>query len=442
MAGQLLAGWGRTAFAQTEVHECLVGDVQQLVKSTPQLIARGLGRGYGDCAVSGGGTTVVSTHWDEQKSVGGVAEVSAGTSLESVMREIIPTGWFVPVSPGTRFVSVGGAVASDIHGKNHHADGTFGSHVHSLTVVTADGSETICSPVQNPELFWATVGGMGLTGVITKVKFSLTPIETAFIQSETSKFDDLDSLMSAMTIADGKFRYSVAWIDMLAVGKKMGRSVLSCGDHAKLDALDKNKDEPLIYSAKQRLSAPSKVPSGLLNRVSVAVFNELWFRKAPQRTRLGIETISTFFHPLDGVKDWNHIYGPTGFIQYQFVVPEKSAHVIKQVLERFSSARVPAFLSVLKRFGEQNQGMLSFPSKGWTLAVDIPTGVQGLPELLDEMDEVVASENGRIYLAKDSRMHPRYLHQMYPRLEEFQNVRAKYDPLGKFSSNLSRRLEL
>jgi decaprenylphospho-beta-D-ribofuranose 2-oxidase len=184
------------------------------------------------------------------------------------------------------------------------------------------------------------------------------------------------------------------------------------------------------------------VPSGLLNRVSVAAFNELWFKKAPRKTRLGIETISSFFHPLDGVKDWNHIYGPTGFIQYQFVVPDKSAHIIQQVIERFSSARVPAFLSVLKRFGEQNQGMLSFPSKGWTLAVDIPTGVQGLAELLDEMDEVVASENGRIYLAKDSRMHPKYLRQMYPRLEEFQKVRAKYDPHGKFSSNLSRRLEL
>jgi len=442
MAEQLLAGWGRTAFTQTKVDECLVGDVQQLVKSTSQLIARGLGRGYGDCAVSGGGTTVVSTRWDEQKSVGGVAEISAGTSLESVMREIIPTGWFVPVSPGTRFVSVGGAVASDIHGKNHHADGTFGSHVHSLTVVTADGSETICSPVQNPELFWATVGGMGLTGIITKVKFSLIPIETAFIRSEKSRFGDLDSLMSAMIIADRKFRYSVAWIDMLAVGKKMGRSVLSCGDHAKLNELDSKPDDPLHYSAKQRVSAPKKVPGGLLNRASVAAFNELWFQKSPRKNRIGIESISNFFHPLDGVKNWNHIYGPSGFVQYQFVVPDESAHVIKHVIERFSSTRVPAFLSVLKRFGEQNLGMLSFPSKGWTLAVDVPTGVQGLAELLDEMDEVVASENGRIYLAKDSRMHPKYLHQMYPRLEEFRKVRAKYDPHGKFSSNLSRRLEL
>jgi decaprenylphospho-beta-D-ribofuranose 2-oxidase len=322
MAEQLLAGWGRTAFTQTKVDECLVGDVQQLVKSTSQLIARGLGRGYGDCAVSGGGTTVVSTRWDEQKSVGGVAEISAGTSLESVMREIIPTGWFVPVSPGTRFVSVGGAVASDIHGKNHHADGTFGSHVHSLTVVTADGSETICSPVQNPELFWATVGGMGLTGIITKVKFSLIPIETAFIRSEKSRFGDLDSLMSAMIIADRKFRYSVAWIDMLAVGKKMGRSVLSCGDHAKLNELDSKPDDPLHYSAKQRVSAPKKVPGGLLNRASVAAFNELWFQKSPRKNRIGIESISNFFHPLDGVKNWNHIYGPSGFVQYQFVVPD------------------------------------------------------------------------------------------------------------------------
>jgi decaprenylphospho-beta-D-ribofuranose 2-oxidase len=307
-------------------------------------------------------------------------------------------------------------------------------------VVTADGSETICSPVQNPELFWATVGGMGLTGIITKVKFSLIPIETAFIRSEKSRFGDLDSLMSAMIIADRKFRYSVAWIDMLAVGKKMGRSVLSCGDHAKLNELDSKPDDPLHYSAKQRVSAPKKVPGGLLNRASVAAFNELWFQKSPRKNRIGIESISNFFHPLDGVKNWNHIYGPSGFVQYQFVVPDESAHVIKHVIERFSSTRVPAFLSVLKRFGEQNLGMLSFPSKGWTLAVDVPTGVQGLAELLDEMDEVVASENGRIYLAKDSRMHPKYLHQMYPRLEEFRKVRAKYDPLGKFSSNLSRRL--
>ncbi len=442
MGQQLLAGWGRTAFTQTEVSECSVSEVQNLVKSSSKLIARGLGRGYGDCAVSGGGITVVSTRWDERSFDEGVADVAAGTSLESLSHSTIPKGWFVPVTPGTRFVSVGGAVASDIHGKNHHADGTFGSHVRSLTVVTANGLALDCSPTQNSELFWATVGGMGLTGIITKAKFSLIPIETAFIRSETSRFGDLDSLMSAMIIADRKFRYSVAWIDMLAVGKKMGRSVLSCGDHAKLNELDSKPDDPLHYSAKQRVSAPKKVPGGLLNRTSVAAFNELWFQKSPRKNRLGIESISSFFHPLDGVKNWNHIYGPSGFVQYQFVVPDESAHVIKHVIERFSSTKAPAFLSVLKRFGEQNLGMLSFPSKGWTLAVDVPTGVQGLAELLDEMDEMIASENGRIYLAKDSRMHPRYLHQMYPHLEEFRQVRAKYDPQGKFSSNLSRRLEV
>jgi len=437
-----LSGWGRTSPALTEVVEPAGLEVGAAIAGTP-VVARGLGRGYGDCAVAGGGTTLSTRAMRSIAIRDGVLEAEAGASLEEVMKAAIPQGWFVPVTPGTRFVSVGGAIASDIHGKNHHRDGTFGAHVEELELVLASGERRVVSPQHDARLFWATVGGMGLTGVITRARVRMMPVETSLMATVSHRVRNIDDLMAAMVRADDEYRYSVAWVDTLATKKSLGRAVLSLGDHARASDLSaKQRQNPLHYEPAQRVSAPSFVPNGVLNPLTVRAFNEAWYRKAPGKPKHSIDTISAFFHPLDGVGDWNRIYGRDGFVQYQFVVPDSAASLIPKVLECFADERVPAFLTVLKRFGEQNAGMLSFPSRGWTLAVDIPAGVDDLDDTLDELDDDVVGAGGRIYLAKDSRMHPRHLAAMYPRLDEFRAVRREVDPSGVFGSNLSRRLGL
>jgi decaprenylphospho-beta-D-ribofuranose 2-oxidase len=439
---EALTGWGLTAPALTRVVEPDPAGLAGAL-ATGTAIARGMGRGYGDCAVAGGGTTVSTRAMRTIAIHDGVLDVEAGASLEEVMKVAVPEGWFVPVTPGTRFVTVGGAIASDIHGKNHHRDGTFGQHVEELSVMLANGELRTVSPSSDPRLFWATVGGMGLTGVITRARVRMTPISTSLMRTVTHRVRNIDELMRAMVRADDEHRYSVAWVDTLATKKSLGRSVLSLGDHATLDELSpKQRRDPLVYEPMQRLSAPRVVPAGLLNPLTVRAFNEGWYRKAPAKPKQSIETVSAFFHPLDGVANWNRIYGRRGFVQYQFVVPDSASQMIPRVLERLADERVPAFLTVLKRFGDANQGMLSFPSRGWTLAVDIPAGVDDLDETLDELDDEVVEAGGRVYLAKDSRMHPRHLPAMYPRLAEFRAVRAEVDPEGRCASNLSRRLGL
>ena len=437
-----LSGWGRTSPALTDVVEPAGLEVGAAIAGTP-VVARGLGRGYGDCAVAGGGTTLSTRAMRSIAIREGVLEAEAGASLEEVVKAAIPQGWFVPVTPGTRFVSVGGAIASDIHGKNHHRDGTFGAHVEELELVLASGERRVVSPQHDARLFWATVGGMGLTGVITRARVRMMPIETSLMATVSHRVRNIDDLMAAMVRADDEYRYSVAWVDTLATKKSLGRAVLSLGDHARASDLSaKQRQNPLHYEPAQRVSAPSFVPNGVLNPLTVRAFNEAWYRKAPGKPKHSIDTMSAFFHPLDGVGDWNRIYGRAGFVQYQFVVPDSAASLIPKVLERFADERVPAFLTVLKRFGEHNAGMLSFPSRGWTLAVDIPAGVDDLDDTLDELDDDVVGAGGRIYLAKDSRMHPRHLAAMYPRLDEFRAVRREVDPSGVFGSNLSRRLGL
>jgi len=436
---ELVAGWGRTALTQTDVVEPTRESITEKVQSSSSLIARGLGRGYGDCAVVAGGTTVSTRGMRSLRIDGACIEVDAGTSLEEVMKLAIPHGWFVPVTPGTRFVTIGGAIAADIHGKNHHRDGTFGSHVERIDLLLASGE--VRSLVPSDRLFWATVGGMGLTGIILSARVRMTPVETSQMRTVNQRVKNVDTLMELMVRADHEWRYSVAWVDTMATKGSLGRSVLSTGEHATLAEL-KSKSEPLAYEPSQRLTAPNFVPSGVLNKWSVRAFNEAWFRKAPRKVKRGIESITHFFHPLDGVAEWNRIYGRSGFIQYQVVVPDSHASTIPWMIETFATRQVPVFLAVLKRFGAENGGMLSFPTKGWTLAVDIPAGVEGVSEILDVMDERVVGEGGRIYLAKDSRMNPRHLASMYPRLSEFRTVRDEVDPSRRFVSNLSQRLGL
>jgi decaprenylphospho-beta-D-ribofuranose 2-oxidase len=406
-------------------------------------VARGLGRSYGDAAQSAGGTVVDTSELRTPMNAGPVMKLGAGESLDSIMRGAIPKGWFVPVTPGTRYVTVGGAIACDVHGKNHHVDGTFGQHVRALDLVLADGSTQTVTPTSDPDLFWATVGGMGLTGVITSARVAMRPIETAYMSVDTQRLNNLDDLFAAMVDADRTAHYSVACVDTLAKGAGLGRSVLTTGDHAPLQALSTSqRTKALEFSPEVKLKAPAMVPSRLLNRMSVSAFNEVWFRKAPRLRKGEIQSITEFFHPLDGVQDWNRIYGTPGFLQYQFVVPDGEHETVRYVLQRLSAAQCPVFLAVLKRFGPANPGMLSFPAQGWTLAVDIPTRVPGLDQLLDELDARMLTARGRIYLAKDSRVSASVLPQMYPRLDDFRAVRDRIDPQRRFASDLSERLGL
>ena len=457
-----LTGWGRTAPTTARVlTDPTVETIRQAVRSAGDrgVIARGLGRAYGDPAQNAGGLVIDMSGLDRIHSLdadSGVVVVDAGVSLDTLMRRALPFGLWVPVLPGTRQVTVGGAIAADIHGKNHHIQGSFGNHVLEMELVTADGEVRTLSPGVPPggapgggtdpadtELFWATVGGMGLTGVLVRATLQLTSTESAYFVVDTDRTANLDDLMAKLTDGtDDQYTYSVAWFDSVATGARLGRAILTRGWAARLDDLPPTlRRNPLRFDAPRLLTAPPVFPSGLVNRATITAFNEVWYRKAPRRRRHEVQNITRFFHPLDLVGEWNRVYGPRGFLQYQFVVPLRAEDTFRRAVELISGSGQVSFLNVLKRFGAGNDAPLSFPSPGWTLTVDIPVG-PGLAELCDRLDELVLGAGGRLYLAKESRTSPETLHRMYPRLDEWRKVRASVDPHGTFASDLSRRLAL
>lgn len=441
---ELLAGWGRTSPSAARVRRpdnpC---DLEDLLSNSGRrgVIGRGLGRSYGDAAQNAGGEVALMTGLDRIRHVDletATATVEAGLSLDRLMRALAPLGLWPPVSPGTRQVSIGGAIASDIHGKGHHRDGTFGSHVLSVELVTPGKGPMTLTAEGTPDEFWATAGGMGLTGLLRAATLKLRRIETTSIRVDTIRTRDLESTMSLMAERDRFHQYSVAWIDCLARGASLGRSIVEFGDHGELDELPaRARDGALAFSPPRPLPSPPWAP---LNRWTIASFNELWYRKARSGSKSHLVPASSFFHPLDGVADWNRMYGRRGFVQYQFVVPDSEDKTLRRVVEELAGRRCASFLAVLKRFGEANAGPLSFPRAGWTLALDLPASGQQLGPLLDGMDKLVASAGGRVYLAKDARLRPDLLESMYPNLGRWREVRDRLDPDHVMCSDLSRRL--
>jgi decaprenylphospho-beta-D-ribofuranose 2-oxidase len=443
-----VSGWGRTPWASAEVVR--PGSADALAKAVTGAgdrgaITRGLGRSYGDAAQRSGGLVVDATEVAgilDLDPTTGVVRVLGGTSLDDLLRHIVPKGWFVGTTPGTRFVTVGGMIASDVHGKNHHADGAFGQHVRSMVVGTPDGGRRTLTPAGTPEEFWATCGGMGLTGPVLEATLALRPIGSSRLAVDTDRVEDLDHLLARLQAGQAKHRYSVAWIDLLAKGAALGRSVLSQGDFAPADALaPRHAADPLAYDPRPPVPVPPG-PSGLLNRTSVRAFNELWFRKAPRRRRGELQSIPAFFHPLDMLAGWNRLYGARGFVQWQCQLPFGAEDQLRTCIESLADERTTSFLAVLKTLGDADPGPLSFPDRGWTLALDVPAGGTDVAGLLRRLDRVVVDAGGRAYLAKDSHLDPALVPAMYPRLDEWREARDRMDPDRRFRSDLGERLRL
>jgi decaprenylphospho-beta-D-ribofuranose 2-oxidase len=438
-----LTGWGRIAPTTASLADPQdSGEAASLLRGDSPAIPRGLGRSYNNAAQCDGGVVISSQRLNQILSLDpstGVVTAEAGVSLEQLMVAGLPSGWFVPVSPGTRQVTIGGAIAADVHGKNHHKAGSFASHVTSFDLVLPGGEPRTVTP--EDELFWATAGGMGLTGFITRATLQLKKVETSRVLVETVRTTDIDETMAVLSDHDSRYGYTVAWSDCLARGGALGRSIVTSGDFAPVSALPSGADR-FEFKPAARVGLPSGFPPGLLNKYSIGLANTAWYLKAPKRRTDELQTIGQFFHPLDGIRNWNRAYGPGGFRQYQYVVPFGASEAVRRSYELVSAARAPSFVTVLKRFGPSDAGLLSFPTAGWTLALDFPARTPGLLDLLDLLDRIVLEAGGRVYLAKDSRVPAGVFDQMYPRVEEFRKVRSAIDPAGVLASDMSRRLNL
>jgi decaprenylphospho-beta-D-ribofuranose 2-oxidase len=409
------------------------------------VLARGLGRSYGDLAQNGGGLVLDMTGFDavhEFDRDRGIVVVDGGCSLAKLVRLTAPAGWFLPVTPGTRHVTVGGAIACDVHGKNHHRDGSFGQHVRSLTLLTPDGDARRLDARTTPDDFWATVGGLGLTGVIVETTLTLARIETTTMRVDVERAGDIEDAFARLTSTDHLYRYSVAWLDCRARGKQLGRSVLMRGDHATLSELpSRSRRGALDPGGGRALTVPEWASvAPLLRGPAGDAFNELHFRCARPR-RSALQSLDAFFYPLDALRDWNRLYGRSGFLQYQFVVPFGCEHDVVEIVRLLGSTRPAPTLAVMKRLGAES-GPLSFPLPGWTLALDLPVAGAELGRALDRADEIVAAAGGRVYLAKDAVLRAERLATMYPRLSEWRDAQARLDPAGRMQGDLARRLRV
>ena len=433
----MLSGWGR--YPRQDCPRLVLRDVAeapQLLASGASLIARGNGRAYGDPALNPDGVLDMrrcDRILEFDPATGRIA-CEAGLMLSDLIDFAVPRGWFPPVTPGTKFVTIGGMIAADVHGKNHHGSGSFTRHVDRIDLLTADGGIRRISAEEEGELFRATCGGMGLTGVILEARFRLIPIETPYIRQDTLRTANLGETLEAHEDS-ARWTYSVGWIDCLAQGPALGRGVVFRGEHARRGEAP---DTPVKPRAK--LPVPLDAPGFTLNRWSMRAFNEAYFRLAkPGEAVLDYDRC---FYPLDAVLDWNRLYGRKGFVQFQCVLPKPASRLaLAAILERTASSGQGSFLAVLKGFGPGGPGFLSFPMEGYTLTLDFPATKRSFA-LIQSLDAIVDGVGGRVYLAKDACAAPVQIRRGYPLLPRFQAVRAAVDPKGKFASLQSRRLGL
>lgn len=431
-----LYGWGRHP-----VHQSLCdspqsfSEVSEIIIPNKNIIARGMGRSYGDSSL---GERVLSTlylrwllNFDEQS---GKLTCTSGVTLAEILEVFVPKGWFLAVTPGTRYITVGGAIASDVHGKNHHLHGTFCQFVTELDIILGNGEKVTANNETNSDLFRATCGGMGLTGFIFSATIILRRINSSQVVETTIKAKGLDEVLAAFDIYS-KHTYSVAWVDCLAKGKELGRSLLTIGDHAEAK-INRN------YNASKNISIPTDMPQWILNKTTVAIFNNIYFNSFRYRIRNRSVDYRSFFYPLDKILNWNRLYGKNGFLQYQFVLPSSPGEkTLRLILETIAKSGQGSFLAVLKKFGPKNNNMLSFPIEGYTLSLDFKIS-HSILEILRKIDNIVVANGGRIYLAKDARMSEQTFKSSYPNWEIFEETRAKYHALGKFASLQSKRLGL
>jgi FAD/FMN-containing dehydrogenase len=437
-----IANWGNYPMIESnEESFAYTEQLRELLSRDENFIPRGNGRCYGDASLAK--TTISTLKFDKILSfdrAAGIFKCQSGLTLDQILEVIVPTGWFLPVTPGTKFITVGGAVASDVHGKNHHIDGSFSNHVLEMEIVLASKETIICSPLSNADLFEATCGGMGLTGIISSVTFQLKKIETSFIKQKQIKAGNLEELIGLFDEYK-HYTYSVAWIDCLKKGNQFGRSILMLGEHAGIkDLSEKQRGEPLQLPQKKQINFPFNLPSWVLNAFTVKAFNFLFYSKNLKREINNVIGYEPFFYPLDAILHWNRGYGKNGFVQYQFVLPLAAKNGLIEILQRISDKGLGSFLAVLKIFGKQ-ESIISFPKEGYTLALDFPVKA-GLLEFLDELDQIVLQYGGRLYMSKDARMKPEILRSGYPDLEKFKDIVRKYNPDGKIHSIQSDRLYL
>jgi decaprenylphospho-beta-D-ribofuranose 2-oxidase len=440
-----VSNWGKYPEVEADVFEYNnPADYISLIHQKQKVIPRGMGRCYGDSALSANILSTLKLNhllaFDAEK---GILTCESGVTFEEIIRLFIPKGWFMPVTPGTKFITVGGAVASDIHGKNHHAEGTFSDHIYWLEIITPDGEVKICSPEGNTELFQLTCGGMGLTGLITKICFQLFPVETSYIRQESIKAKNLDEIMRIFEDS-GAWTNSVAWIDCLSKGKSLGRSIMTRGEFATVSELKTSaqKANPLKVHKDGKLFLPFDFPSFTVNSLTVKAFNLLYYNKQFKHIQESIVHYETFYYPLDGILHWNRVYGKKGFTQYQFVLPPATSREgLIAIIEKIGQRNMGSFLTVLKLFGEQEENFLRFPKGGYTLAIDFRINAR-VWAFLDELDELVLKYGGRVYLTKDVRMKHEMLIKSYPQAQAFIDQVKLLDPEFKFASVQSDRIHI
>lgn len=447
---RVLCGWGRRIQSRARVLSTAnIEVIAAAVRETgPRgVIARGLGRSYGDPAQNGGGLVIDMTPLNRIHRIdpdSAIVDVDAGVSLDALMRAVLPHGLWVPVLPGTRQVTVGGAIAADIHGKNHHSHGSFGNHVISMELLKADGTIATLTPDgSDAELFWATVAGMGLTGIVVRARVRMTRTETAYFIADHDRTRNLDETMELLTGgSDEGYDYSMSVLDTISTGSKMGRAGFTRGSLATRDQLPPRlRRDPLRFTAPQLFTVPDIFPNGLVNGFTSRIAAELAYHVYPKHARDTIQNITQFYHPLDLLGEWSRAYGREGFMQYQFSTPFGAEQQLAHIIRAIAASGHRSFLNVFKRMGASNRAPLSWPHPGFMLSLDFPIK-PGIGAFLDGLDERVLDAGGRLYFAKDSRAKARDIPKMYPCLDEWRTIRNNADPGGVFVSDLARRLEL